>query len=97
MKQPIPNAKQSSPIDQHKVKQMLDTLRWEFKTLSAKKPNDPVNEFKLKCINDVLAGCNEILQAGRPYEHFTQFEPETLPTNSDVALMIDLYFTLMPK
>ena len=42
------------------------TLKFEFKALSDKKPNDQVNLFKLKYVNQSLQASNEILGENKP-------------------------------
>lgn len=68
----------------------LATLTYEFRRLSEKKPNDAVNEFKLNIVNNVLAEANKELGKS-PIQGFTQFDAETMPTNSDVLFVLALY------
>lgn len=68
----------------------LATLTYEFRLLSEKKPNDAVNEFKLNIVNNVLAEANKELGKS-PINGFTQFDTDTMPTNSDVLFVLALY------
>ena len=68
----------------------LATLTYEFRRLSEKKPNDAVNEFKLNIVNNVLAEANKELGKS-PIQGFTQFDRDTMPTNSDVLFVLALY------
>lgn len=68
----------------------LATLTFEFRRLSEKKPNDAVNEFKLNIVNNVLAEANKELGKS-PINGFTQFDTDTMPTNSDVLFVLALY------
>lgn len=68
----------------------LATLTYEFRRLSEKKPNDAVNEFKLNIVNNVLAEANKEL-GKNPINGFTQFDTDTMPTNSDVLFVLALY------
>lgn len=68
----------------------LATLTFEFRRLSEKKPNDAVNEFKLNIVNNVLAEANKELGES-PINGFTQFDTDTMPTNSDVLFVLALY------
>ena len=68
----------------------LATLTFEFRRLSEKKPNDAVNEFKLNIVNHVLAEANKELGKS-PINGFTQFDTDTMPTNSDVLFVLALY------
>lgn len=75
-------------------KSKLNTIVYEFRRLSDKKPNDTVNEFKLNIVNKLLAEANnelEILGSRPPISGFTQFEENALPSNSDVLLVLTLY------
>ena len=42
-----------------------------------------------------LEKCNELLGNSRPYESFTTFDTDMLPTNSDVMIILDLYYDAM--
>ena len=75
----------------NKVVDHIRTLKYEFKTLSSKKPNDVLNEFKVKYVNKSLKAANELLGEDKPYEDFESFSDEELPTNSDVLMMLSLY------
>lgn len=65
--------------------------------LSAKKPNETVNEFKLKLINKLLAQINELIDNFKPEDDFDSFDLETLPTNSDVLMVLNLYLNGMDR
>lgn len=72
----------------------LNTLVYEFRRLSEKRPNDTVNEFKLNIVNKLLAEANNELEAfgnKPPIANFTQFDETVLPSNSDVLLVLTLY------
>lgn len=73
------------------VLSLIRTLKYEFKELSSKKPNDQVNTFKLKYVNQAIEAANEVLKDGKPYSDFEKFSDEDLPTNSDVLMMLSLY------
>lgn len=45
----------------NKVVDQIRTLKYEFKILSSKKPNDVLNEFKVKYVNKSLKAANELL------------------------------------
>ena len=63
----------------------------ELGELSKKKPNDAVNKFKLKYINQSLADLNKLLGPSKPFPDFDQFDPDNLPSNSDVRLLLAQY------
>ena len=75
----------------NKVLDQIRTLKFEFLTLSSKKPNDTVNQFKLKYVNLSLKAANDLLKEEKPYEDFETFEEDNLPTHSDVLMMLSLY------
>lgn len=74
-----------------KLEQQLHSFLAEISELSKKKPNDPLNKFKLKFINITLAQLNQLLNDNRPFHDFEQFDVDSLPTNSDVVLLLSQY------
>lgn len=64
----------------------------EVSVLSKSKPDNPLNAFKLKFINEKLNEANVILTGNyRPLKDFTVFEDASLPTNSDVVMVLSQY------
>ena len=78
--------------DKDKLLSQVRTLKSEFVALSKKKPNDQVNKFKLKYVNQTILASNEYLKKNKPYTDFEAFNEDELPSNSDVLMMLDLYF-----
>ena len=76
----------------HLVKQ-LRSLHIELASLSKKSPHDAVNKFKLKYINDALSRSNTYLGNRKPFEDFSLFDGEDIPSNSDVTMMLAQYIT----
>jgi hypothetical protein len=74
-----------------KLEQQLHSFLAEISELSRKKPNDAMNKFKLKFINSTLDGLNKLLKDHRPFQDFTQFDPDDLPSNSDVIVILAQY------
>jgi hypothetical protein len=67
-------------------------LHSEISLLARKSPNDGLNTFKLKLVNKVIASGNELLgERYRPFKDFDQFDEDTLPTNSDVTVILAQY------
>lgn len=61
----------------------------EFTELSKKKPNDAINSFKLTLVNSLLERSNNFLQGEfKPFNGFETFDQDSLPTNSDVILIL---------
>jgi hypothetical protein len=71
----------------------------EIGELSKKKPNDAINTFKLAFINQTLNDANTLLgEEYRPFPTFHIFDiNSTLPTTSDVVLVISHYRHAMAK
>lgn len=63
----------------------------EIQTLSNKKPHDAVNKFKLQFINATVAALNAVLGNEKPLAEFTIFDVDSLPSNSDVAMILSQY------
>jgi hypothetical protein len=57
-----------------------------------KSPNDSLNKFKLNLINKVLETANAVLgEKYRPFSDFEQFDPDDVPTTSDVTMVLSQY------
>jgi len=80
------------------VKQMKRLIA-EFSILSKKKPDGAVNKFKIKLINPVLEVANYFVndKRYRPFEEFELFDEDTLPTNSDVLVILSQYIACLEK
>ncbi len=74
-----------------KLEQQLHSFLDEMSELSRKKPNDPVNKFKLKFLNTTLDSINKIITGYRPFQDFEQFDVDSLPSNSDVVVILSQY------
>lgn len=86
-------SKKSSDIEKfYKIQGQLEALHEEIGILSKKKPDDAVNVFKLRFINQVLTEANSILDGEYiPFVGFSTFDEDTLPTNSDVVMILSQY------
>ena len=61
-----------------------------------KSPNDGVNKFKLRLVNKVLEDANSLLDnKHKPFDDFSVFDEDTLPSNSDVAFILAQYLNCM--
>lgn len=67
----------------------------EISALSSKKPGDAVNSFKLRLLNTILDDANDVLGPHKPFEGFTDFNEEDVPTNSDVLFILSQYMNCM--
>ena len=81
-----------------KLAGQLKGIHEELSALAKKSPNDGVNSFKLKFANMVLSQCNELLEANyRPVGALKQFDPDDLPSNSDVTFIFAQYLQALEK
>lgn len=81
---------------QGKLKGLYD----EILTLSKKNPTDSLNKFKLKLINNVIIEITTFLNnrgLENPINEFEQLDDESLPSNSDVVLVLSQYMQCMEK
>ena len=70
----------------------LRGLHDEISMLARKSPSDGLNAFKLRLINQVVATGNAVLGSQYlPFENFTGFDADDVPSNSDVALVLSQY------
>ena len=75
-----------------KVTGQLEGFHREISLLAKKSPTDALNGFKLKMLNSALAAANIILDAGyKPIDGFTEFDPDDVPSNSDVTVVLAMY------
>jgi hypothetical protein len=81
-----------------KLTAQLASTHHEIATLAKRSPNDGVNEFKLELINTLVDRCNTFFGAEHvPFEGFTMFSLDDLPTNSDVSFIIAQYIECAEK
>lgn len=81
-----------------KVQAQLQGLFDEIGALSKKKPDDAINQFKLGIINPILSDANKLLKGEyKPFSTFEQFDDDSLPTNSDVLLILSQYLNCLEK
>jgi len=76
----------------------LEGMYNEIKALSGKRPDDAINLFKLKLVNQTIQEANKILhERDLPFEGFTKFDENELPTNSDIAFVLSGYLSGFEK
>jgi hypothetical protein len=81
-----------------KVQPKLKTTHEEMSILSKKNPNDAINKFKLKLVNSMIAEANSILQSTyKPFDDFTLFSEDDVPSNSDVVFILSPYLRSLEK
>ena len=90
------NEKQADLFD--KIEDQIKGMYDEIGLLSKKKPDGPINKFKLKFINKIISEANNLLGEDYvPFEDFSEFEGDDLPSASDVVLMLAQYLKSMDK
>lgn len=76
----------------------IEKILAEFVELSKKKPDNALNTFKLQLVNTVLGTANEILDKGnKPFPDFEEFGDESIPSNSDVVMILSQYVACLNK
>ena len=88
-----------SEIDEfEKLTSQISAVYEEISILSKKQPNDAVNKFKLQFINDLFARANSLLGEDYiPFNGFTEFDLDNVPSNSDTVLMLSQYIECLEK
>lgn len=75
-----------------KLKTQIAQLLKDISELSKKHPDGPISKFKLKFVNEKIINANYFLQGiFLPIEDFVAFDDSTLPTNSDVVMVLSQY------
>lgn len=81
-----------------KVQAQMHGIYNEIVSLSKKKPDDPINKFKLKFVNQIVAQANSFLgKENIPFTDFEQFDEDSLPTNSDIVIILSQYLNCLEK
>ncbi len=89
----------SAKVDQlETLTGQLKSIHSELSALGKKSPNVAVNKFKLKFINRVLSQCNSFLRKQyKPFDEFTEFDVDDIPSNSDVTFIVAHYMQATEK
>lgn len=81
-----------------KVQSQLQGLHSEISILSKKSQNDALSIFKLKFVNQILEESNSVLGLDyKPFSDFEKFDEDSIPTNSDVTLILSQYLSCLEK
>lgn len=79
-----------------KLRIQFEALHKELSPHALKKPNDAINKFKISIVNNYLNDINKIIgEEFVPITGFLVFEEDTLPSISDVVLVISQYLKSM--
>ena len=74
---------------------LLSGIYHEFRELSKKKPDTPLNNFKVKSVNRVLEPIKELMKEEDVYPFLDILDSDDIPTNSDVVLILKQYINAM--
>lgn len=77
------------------VEAQIASARDEILVLVKKSPHDALSKFKLGVVNALLLRANGLLADERPMDAFDQFDPEALPSVSDVAMVFGQYLAAL--
>lgn len=79
------------------LKDLVEGLYDEMKDFAKKSANETLNAFKIKSLNRVLTPVKDILK-NQPTAIFLDIlEESSLPTNSDVVIILSQYLSAMKK
>lgn len=86
-------------VDQfEKLVGQFQSVYEEIAILSKRAPNDAINKFKLRFINNLLGEANQLLSSQYvPFNHFSEFEEDDVPSNSDVVFILTQYIECFEK
>ncbi len=81
-----------------KAEDQINGMYDEISILSKKKPDGPINKFKLKLINRLLKQANDLIgEHYLPFDDFSEFDEDDIPSASDVVLILSQYLKSMDK
>ncbi len=70
----------------------FEALHVDFSNLAKKAADAPVNKLKIAIVNEKLRAANKLLKGpDRPLEGFCEFDEASLPTASDVVIVLSQY------
>lgn len=74
---------------------LLDSIFYEMKEFSKKKPDEVLNKLKVKMINRILTQVKDFLTSDPNIEFLELLDDETLPSNSDTVLIIGQFRAIL--
>lgn len=98
MKKSEVNLPSNAEVNQFLMLRVLaEGLYNEMKDLTKKSPNETLNAFKIKSLNRVLSPIKEILKDQPTALFLDILDESSLPTNSDVVIILSQYLAAMKK
>ncbi len=81
-----------------KLHLQIKDIYTELSVLSKKSPDGQINKFKLKFVNQLLEQANRFLaEKYEPFNDFTLFQENNMPSNSDVVFVVSQYIKCLEK
>ena len=77
------------------LRELVSGLYDEMKDFAKKSANEALNEFKIKSLNRVLVPLKELLKYQPTAMFLDVLDESSLPTNSDVVIILSQYLTAM--
>jgi hypothetical protein len=78
------------------IEPQLAAMREELLVLVKKSPHDSLSPFKLNVVNGLIRRANVLLEdQERPMSDFTEFGADSLPSSSDVVIVIAQYLAAL--
>ena len=79
------------------LRELVMGLYEEMKDLAKKSSKEALNEFKIKSLNRVLNPLKDLLKDQPTAMFLDILEEDSLPTNSDVVIVLSQYLSAMKK
>lgn len=79
------------------LRELVTGLYEEMKDLTKKSSKETLNKFKIKSLNRVLKPLRELLKDQPTAMFLDLLEDDSLPTNSDVVIVLSQYLSAMKK
>lgn len=79
------------------LRELVTGLYEEMEDLTKKSSKETLNEFKIKSLNRVLKPLRELLKDQPTAMFLDLLEDDSLPTNSDVVIVLSQYLSAMKK
>ena len=79
------------------LRELVTGLYDEMKDFAKKSSNETLNEFKIKSLNRVLSPLRELMKDQPTALFLDVLDESSLPTNSDVVIILSQYLTAMQK
>ena len=79
------------------LKELVTGLYEEMKDLTKKSSKETLNDFKIRSLNRVLKPLKELLKDQPTAMFLDLLEDDSLPTNSDVVIVLSQYLSAMKK